>query len=111
MKLPVFNKLFVFAIGATLAATWCKKTPVGVTMLPDYPGRTGSTNDLASGTTTTTDDDVKSKLASGDLPLPGHDVHDNWLRDVHIFEGERVHFDYDSSVIKAPEKPKVATLA
>ncbi len=38
-------------------------------------------------------------------------MHEGWLEDAQALKAETVYFDFDSSVIKASEKPKVSAVA
>lgn len=51
-----------------------------------------------------------SKLAEG-VPLNSPDAHRDWPEDAGIFQAYTVHFDYDSSSVKASEKSNVAAVA
>src|SRR4051794_13079997 len=113
MKLPTFAKLLVFGFVLTLAAAGCRKTPVGVTQLPAY-GKTGP-QFAELPASPAIDDPLKANgletTSSTGFPVIDPTQREKWLKDREIFKTDMVHFDYDSSVIKAPEKPKVATLA
>jgi peptidoglycan-associated lipoprotein len=38
-------------------------------------------------------------------------LHEGWLEDAQALKAETVYFDFDSSVLKASEKPKVSAVA
>ena len=54
--------------------------------------------------------DANSKLKEG-IPLSNPDDRVNWARDREIFKKDTVYFEFDSSTIKAAERPKVAKVA
>jgi peptidoglycan-associated lipoprotein len=112
MKLNKFTNLLVIGLVLCVAASGCKKKPVGVTPLPGQyagtpkePGPVGPINP---------DNKPSSELVPppggpGDHPQgPGHP---GWIEDSIALKAQTVFFDYDSSVIKTSEKPKVAAVA
>jgi peptidoglycan-associated lipoprotein len=119
MKLNKFANLLVIGLVVCVAASGCKKKPVNVTELPGPragkapempPGAgikpaeplTGDTG--ATGATGPTD-------ATGGHPSNPANLHEGWLEDAQALKAETVYFDFDSSVIKASEKPKAAAVA
>jgi peptidoglycan-associated lipoprotein len=87
-------------------ALGCRKTPVNVTDLPGYkPGVVG--DPFATNTTDT------ALLGGTNNPTPMTDpnLRKDWARDHDIFKADTVHFDYDSTVVKSGDKPKVAKVA
>jgi peptidoglycan-associated lipoprotein len=38
-------------------------------------------------------------------------LHDHWIRDTETLKSDTVYFDFDSSVLKTAEKPKVSAVA
>jgi peptidoglycan-associated lipoprotein len=126
MKLTKFANLLVIALVMTVAASGCKKKPVGVTPLPNpYASKPkdvgpGGTT-LPSGPRTPLDEGVGGKpLGAGtgtDTSLTGGHPsnepgsHQGWIEDTKILQADTVYFDFDSSVIKASEKSKVAAVA
>jgi peptidoglycan-associated lipoprotein len=116
MKLNKFTSLLVIGLVACVAATGCKKKPVGVTDLPG--SRAGKVPDMPAGGAV--------KAGEGPNSVPGPvtgidntsgtpsnpaDLHKGWLEDAQALKAETVYFDFDSSVIKASEKPKAAAVA
>ena len=108
MKSIKLTYLLVCALAMTMAATGCKKKPVNVTNLPDHARtgpKAGDPARLPDGGQIKPDD-------SGSMPLPDD------LNDLSKFDQDRaalavntVHFDFDSAVVKAGEKPKVEAVA
>ena len=113
MKLNKFANLLVIGLALTVAATGCRKKPVNVTGLPG--ARAGRVSDMPPG----------NPIRSGDQPLTetnpigvptGHEsnsrtLHDGWPEDAQTLKAETVYFDFDSSVLKGSEKPKVSAVA
>jgi peptidoglycan-associated lipoprotein len=119
MKVNKFANLLVIGLVLCVAASGCKKKPVNVTELPG--AKTGKTPDLppgggvkpaepltgepgATGATGATD------TTGGHISNPAN-LHEGWLEDAQALKAETVYFDFDSSVIKASEKPKAAAVA
>jgi peptidoglycan-associated lipoprotein len=119
MKLTKFANLLVIALVMTVAASGCRKKPVNVTPLPNpYASKvkdTGpSTATLPQGPRTTTDEGVGSKPVATTDEMGAHPLgpgHPGWPEDKTILKADTVYFDFDSSVIKASEKPKVTAVA
>jgi len=117
MKLTKLANLLVIALALTVAASGCRKKPVGVTVLPNPrttnvkdqgpgsglpPGGRGPTDTMPRDTTLNPD-------LTGGTPLGRG--HPGWPQDRAILKADTVYFDFDSSVIKASEKSKVAAVA
>jgi peptidoglycan-associated lipoprotein len=115
MKLTKFTKLLVLGLVLTVAASGCKKKPTGVTPLPG--ARAGAVPDMGPGGAFKPGPAVP--VEGGGLTgteLTGHasnpaDLHAGWPEDRTILKSDTVYFDFDSSVLKASEKPKVAAVA
>jgi peptidoglycan-associated lipoprotein len=117
MKLTKFANLLVIALVMTVAASGCRKKPVGVTPLPNPyatnvkepgPGLPGgptvSPERPLEGTTLPKSTEPFSGTPQG----PGHP---GWPEDKTILKPDTVYFDFDSSVVKGSEKPKVSAVA
>jgi peptidoglycan-associated lipoprotein len=117
MKLTKLANLLVIALVLTVAASACRKKPVGVTPLPNpYAGNKVKEPGpgLPGGMSTTPETGVPSMPvappeATGGTPLGAG--HPGWAEDAQVLKADTVHFDFDSAVIKASEKPKVAAVA
>lgn len=98
----------MLALALAVGVLGCKTNPYGVTKLPDgKAGNTGNPSDLPPGSQITPGQTPGSEpggIAAG----PGHP---GWIEHRDILEADTVHFDYDSTVIKAKEKPKLAKVA
>jgi len=108
------NRINVTLLGLILgiAAVGCKTKSTGVTPLSSSSSTgTAHTPDPGPGKALANDTEkpLGSDIASTGITDP--DVRKNWPRDHEIFKSDIVHFDYDSSVIKSEEKPKLAAVA
>lgn len=108
MKAIKFTYVLVFAVAISFAATGCKNKPVGVTNIPGprtgTPGG-GEPADLGPG------DQVRSDDVGVPLPKFPPDLESIYNFDRDTLRPQMVHFDFDSHVVKASEKPKVAAVA
>jgi peptidoglycan-associated lipoprotein len=110
MKLTKFTNLLVLGVVLTIAASGCRKRPGYVTNIP--PGKTENPSDLPSappfGST-----DTGTNNPANDFGHPQVDPtqYQNWPRNREIFKANTAHFDFDSSVVKAADKPKVSAVA
>lgn len=118
MKPINFNKFLVLAFALAIAATGCKKTPVGVTDLHGRGYREGSRVENPSpGEALTNNPNTFESANSTNLPVrPTEGFAQNtprsgWPQNREILKADAVYFDYDSSVVKTGERPKVAAVA
>jgi peptidoglycan-associated lipoprotein len=118
MKPIQLSKLLVLALTLTVAATGCKKTPVKVTdMNGPRAGYNEAGNETISNLPPT--EPIKIGPESGANALPnkegipsvGPDRFKNYIPHPEILKAYSVYFDYDSSVIKSGEKPKINAVA
>jgi peptidoglycan-associated lipoprotein len=114
MKLNKFANLLVVGLVVCIAASGCKKKPVNVTELPG--SRAGKGPEMPEGNKVDTGEKAGGASAtatdtSGGTPSNPADLHKGWLEDAQALKAETVYFDFDSSVIKASEKPKAAAVA
>ena len=108
MKLTKFGYLLVMAVVLTTAASGCRKSPGYVTNIPQ--GKTENPNDLPPGPPVV--DTTGTNMTNvPDHPPVDPSLRQNWPRDAKFFAAETAHFDYDSSVVKSADKPKVAKVA
>ena len=113
MKLNKFANLLVIGLVLVVAASGCKKKPVGVTNLPG--AQAGKVPDMGPGGAIRPAQPMTGETGPGGLgdahvsnPAGSHE---GWIEDAQALKTETVYFDYDSSVLKAAEKPKVAAVA
>src|SRR5690242_9623884 len=105
MKVTKFVNLV--AVGLTLTfAVGCKKKPVGVTQLPNGAVVGNGTNDQSG---TMGNPSGTEGTPSGIASNPS-DSHAGWHEDTQSLANETVHFDYDSSAVKASEESKLSAV-
>ena len=101
-------KLLALGTILSLTAVGCQSTRYGVTPLGDKH-RGNSTETAAKSEIAQLDAPV---VGADDLaPLPATRGHDGWKENPELFKSYRVHFDYDSSMVNAAEKEKLAAVA
>ena len=114
MKLNKFANILVIGLVLTVAASGCRKKPVNTTLLPGArPGKVTDTppgGALPPGTMVPPGQGVTGQPDSGIMSNPAGS-HQGWLEDAAALKTETVYFDFDSSVIKTGEKPKVSAVA
>jgi peptidoglycan-associated lipoprotein len=113
MKLNKFANLLVIGLVLTVAASGCRKKPVNVTELPG--ARRGSISDTGPGGVIQPAPPMTTNTGAGGV-IGGHEsnlgsLHDGWIPDAEALKSETVYFDFDSSVLKSSEKPKVSAVA
>ena len=117
MKLNKFTNLLVIGLVLCMAASGCKKKPAPVTELPGSKtgqmGEQGAGSGIETNTPMTTEPELGSKRiegrgAEGYPQGPGHP---GWPENAEILKADTVYFDFDSSVLKSVEKPKVSAVA
>jgi len=108
MKLTQFTRRLLLSLALTVAVAGCHPGK----MKPIPGARTKNPNDnpfadlVPAPAPTPTND-----LGPVTQPLPDPSKRKDWPRDAKIFEANTIHFDFDSSAIKAGEKPKAAAVA
>lgn len=114
MKVNRFSHLLILGAVLALAAAGCRKNPGYVTDIP--PAHTQNPDvDLSSAPAVASTNDT-SAVNSNPASFSGHPEADpslrqTWPRDAKFFEADTAHFDYDSSVVKSEDKPKLAAVA
>src|SRR3954471_18417824 len=112
MKLNKFAAPLALALAFSLTAVGCKSTKGVVTPL-DKNGRPISQTDpnvgpggsIDSGTNSASNTDIsKTGLPAG----PGHP---GWDQNRSTFAADTVHFEYDSTAIRAEDKSKISAVA
>jgi len=108
MKGLKFASLALLAIALTVAASGCKKKPTKVTVLPNK----GSMSVGEAGTASMGDSVADgSRVGSEPIPMPDQSLFDNATPDRQAFAAYTVYFDFDSSLVKSSEQPKVTSVA
>jgi peptidoglycan-associated lipoprotein len=112
MKLTDFTKLLTLALTIAVATPGCHKRPGAITPLPGKAGTTvpeaSPATPLAGPEAVKTQGTESSPLTT---PITDPNIRKDWPRDREIFKSDTVHFDYDSSIVKAGDKPKVSAVA
>jgi peptidoglycan-associated lipoprotein len=112
MKLNKFTNLLVIGLVLCFAAAGCKKKPVNVTELPG--SRAGKVGDVGSAPPISGNPAVSATptdVGTSGTPSNPAELHAGWIKDAEALRAQTVYFDFDSSVIKASEKSKVAAVA
>lgn len=113
MKAARFLLVGVLALGLAGSVTGCRRSPQGITPLP-APGRVGPAEPPPGGIIGgpvgpgVTGTEVPSPVGT---PLPPRGNYEGWPQDRETFKAQTVYFDFDSSVIKASERPKIDVVA
>jgi peptidoglycan-associated lipoprotein len=112
MKLSKFANVLVFGIVLAVAASGCKKTPVGFTKIPGPSAGVGpgSGGPEPAGALTGETPPVTEHPFTG-IPAVGPEAYSNYVAHPEILKEETIYFDFDSSAIKTSEKSKLATVA
>jgi peptidoglycan-associated lipoprotein len=119
MKPIPFSKLLVLSLILTVAATGCKKTPVKVTDMNGPRMGYNATSGENAITNASPADMIKpsaeaessSRLNQGGIPSVGPDRFKNYIAHPEVLKAYSVYFDFDSSVIKSGERPKLTSVA
>jgi len=116
MKPTRLTTLLVIALVSTLAATGCKKTPVKVTDI--YGTKARPINDDTNSLTPITPEPGASSTNLNSTynpnepkPMAGPERFAGMTPNAEIFKADAVYFDFDSSTVKAGEKPKAGHVA
>ena len=110
MKLNQWIGMPVLGLILSLAASGCKSSPPSVTHYDNNGKPAAVVADPGAAPIAKTTDDVSGK-DNKDGSIGTTDRHIGWKEDADAFKGDRVHFDYDSTVIKDSEKPKLEAIA
>ena len=117
MKPKQLSRLLVLALALTLTATACKKTPVNtIDMRGRGPnalgtGEENSMTNLPAGPPINPQESAASQASKDGIPLVGPGQFANWPQDREALKTYAVYFDFDSSVIKSGERPKLNGVA
>jgi peptidoglycan-associated lipoprotein len=114
MNQTQLKKLLFLAPLLIAAVTGCKTNRYGPTPLGSGTG-SGSTlkGQVADLSSTTPIDPAADAKAIGSEGLAANDptVHSNWIEHPEMFQEYVVHFEYDSSVVRADERSKLQAIA
>ena len=101
----------VLGLTLALAASGCKSSPPSVTHYDNNNGKSsGVVGQPGPAPIAKASDDVSTK-ENKDGSIGTTDRHIGWKEDAEALKGYTVHFDYDSTVIKDSEKPKLEAIA
>jgi peptidoglycan-associated lipoprotein len=109
MKLTNFTTLLTIGLVLTFAASGCRKRPGYMTRIP--PGKTLTPPEDADKNAAEKAGDKGGDKNPTEHPLPDPNERKDWPRDRDAFKAYTAHFDFDSSVVKAADKPNVAAVA
>jgi len=113
MKHARFFVVGVLALVLVGSVTGCRRSPQGITPLP-APARVGPSEPPpggiigAPGGPGVTGAELPSPVGT---PLPPRGNYEGWPQDRETFKAQTVYFDFDSSVIKNSERPKIDVVA
>jgi peptidoglycan-associated lipoprotein len=110
MKLNKWIQISVLGLVVALSAAGCKSSPPSVMKFDDKNKQAAVVGDPGSAPIAKPSDDVTGKDANG-IPPNDRTSHNGWKEDVDALKAYTVHFDYDSTVIKESEKPKLEAIA
>lgn len=108
MKLSKFANLLAIGLVLAVAGSGCNKHPGTFTNIP--PGRTLNPKDLEPGAPIPPPE-KPNEGQNGGIPAVDPKIFENYIPRPEILQADTVYFDFDSSVVKAPEKSKVAAVA
>ena len=108
MKLCKLSKLILVGLLLAVPAVGCKKKPTSLTPLPG--ARAGQVPEPGAAPAIPGEKPGESAFATGiKSNEPGS--HQGWLEDANMLKADTVHFDFDSSVVKASEQSRVDAVA
>ena len=107
MKLTQLFNLLLAGAMLTTAACGCRKKPTSLTKLPGYgPGAVPKDDDASAGGFKRSDGPVATGGGETAIFDPA-----NYNEDREALAAQTVHFEFDSSVVKASEKSKVEAVS
>src|SRR5512133_322861 len=110
MKLSKFVSLLVIGLMLTVAASGCRKKPVGIT--PIKGGVTGvNPEDMKGGEALKNGEGTTTQGENVPTPLVDPSKFANYRQDAEMFKQDMVFFAYDSSAVRTGEKSKVTKVA
>jgi peptidoglycan-associated lipoprotein len=113
MKLTAFVRTLPIAIALAIAATGCHKNPENMTNLPGYrKGMVGEVpEDANANTTGIASSGISTNESISGIPMSDPSTRADWPRDRQVFKSDTVHFDFDSSIVKISDRPKIGRVA
>jgi len=110
LELNKFNTLILIGLILPLASTGCRKKPGFLTPLPASKAGAVKEPEPAPPVGPDLSKVGEDQIAKG-LISNNPDSHKGWIENAELFKSDTVHFDFDSSVVKASEKAKVSAVA
>jgi len=105
MKLSKFAYVLLLGLILASAASGCRKRPGYMTNIP--AGKTPNIADNENAQPLAPNPPVETN----GFAMTDPNVRQNWPRNSEVFKAYTVHFEFDSSSVKAAEKSKVAAVA
>jgi peptidoglycan-associated lipoprotein len=113
MKTKLLVQHLFLALVLAVASLGCKSSKSGVTHIP--PGGTGagsgSNPNLSEGVKPGDGSNTAGTATGENAAFVEGNNHPGWPEDRATLAADTVHFDYDSSTIRASERPKVQAVA
>ena len=109
MKTKLLVESLLLALVLSVAGFGCKSTKGGVTHIPQ--SGPGSNNNPEVGGGVKPGDGTTGGPGGETIPIAEMNNHQGWPEDRAALAVDTVHFDYDSSNLRASEKPRVQAVA
>jgi peptidoglycan-associated lipoprotein len=111
MKLRIWPYTLLLSLILAVTATGCRKAPVNVADIPGY--KKGIEGEVPKPEPFMSSTDLRNgpEASTTGIPVPDPTLREHWIRNREIFSKDTVYFDFDSSVVKSSEQPKVAKVA
>ena len=113
MKLNKFANLLVIGLVLTVAASGCRKKLVNPTPLQNPYA--GNPKEPPPGPPIKFGEPIAREPnpfgTPNEHPSNSRTQHEGWIEDAQALKTDTVYFDFDSSVLKAAERPKVSAVA
>jgi peptidoglycan-associated lipoprotein len=103
------SNLLLLAALLSLTVVGCRHRPVGVTRIPERPPE--PIVDTTPAPPIVPPEGVVGANPGSNIPLNERNAHEGWIENRESFKAQTVHFDFDSSSVKANERSKVEMVA
>jgi peptidoglycan-associated lipoprotein len=110
MKLTKFATVALMGMALIASVSGCRKNPAYLTRIPGSRTGTPADNSPAPPLQPETPSNQSTNTTGEGIPFNGPD-HSTWAAHADILQADTVHFEYDSSVVKSSEKPRVEAVA
>jgi peptidoglycan-associated lipoprotein len=112
MKLTRFTCLIVVGLLLSIAASGCRKKPVGVSNIPNQALAHVPDMDTMPPISPGPEFDADGMDDAATLsPLVDPSMRANWINNAEVFKANTIYFGFDSSAVRSDEKSKVASVA